>query len=226
MRIEILARPAASVAKLTCEEGEQIVCEIGAMVAMNSGFTVETLARRRGGGGIMAGWRRMLAGENFFLNHFTATRDGQELLLGPQLLGDIAHHHLRFGSLIVQGTSWLASTADVDVDAAFPGLGRALLSSERIFWVHCQGRGDVLLSSFGAIYAIDVDGSYIVDTGHIVAFEDTLHYDIRRAGRSLLGSFLGGEGLVCNFYGRGRLYCQSHNPPNFGRLLGPRLHPR
>ena len=73
---------------------------------------------------------------------------------------------------------------------------------------------------------MDVDGEYIVDTGHIVAFEDTLQFRIVKAGRSLIGSFLGGEGLVCKFKGQGKLYCQSHNPPNFGKLIGPKLKAR
>jgi uncharacterized protein (AIM24 family) len=59
-----------------------------------------------------------------------------------------------------------------------------------------------------------------------VAFEDTLQFKIVKAGASLIGSFLGGEGLVCKFHGTGKLYCQSHNPPNFGKLLGPKLKPR
>jgi uncharacterized protein (AIM24 family) len=32
--------------------------------------------------------------------------------------------------------------------------------------------------------------------------------------------------LVCKFSGRGKLYCQTHNPPSLGKLLGPKLKPR
>jgi uncharacterized protein (AIM24 family) len=42
----------------------------------------------------------------------------------------------------------------------------------------------------------------------------------------MIGSFLGGEGLVCKFSGHGKLYCQSHNPPSFGAALGPMLKQR
>jgi uncharacterized protein (AIM24 family) len=83
-----------------------------------------------------------------------------------------------------------------------------------------------LLSSFGAIYEVSVTGEYVVDSGHIVAFEDTLQFTMGKASKSLVGSFLGGEGLVCKFSGQGKLYCQSHNPPSFGKLLGPKLRPR
>jgi len=227
MQIEILARPAASAARLSLASGESVTCEVGAMIAMTPELEVETAARSRGGsGGLIAGMKRMFAGENFFLNHFTARAPGQTLLIGPGLLGDIVHHRLESGSLIVQGSSWLASGIGVDIDATFQGLGRALFSGEGVFWVKCTGRGDVLLSSFGAIYEVDVKGGYVVDSGHIVAFEDTLQFTLGKAGKSWIGSFLGGEGLVCKFQGEGKLYCQSHNPPSFGKLLGPKLRPR
>ena len=227
MQIEILQRPAASAARLTVSRGETITCEVGAMIAMSSGFAVETSARQRGArGGIMSGIKRVFAGENFFLNHFTAQDEGQHVIIGPRLLGDICHHHLRDGSLIVQGSSWLASTAEISIDATFAGFSNALFSGESVFWVKCTGYGDILLSSFGAIYEVDIDGSYVVDTGHIVAYEDSLQFRVGKAGSSLIGSFLGGEGLVCKFSGQGKLYCQSHNPPSFGKLLGPKLRPR
>ena len=100
------------------------------------------------------------------------------------------------------------------------------MSGEGLFWVKCTGVGDVFLNSFGAIYEVDVNGEYTVDTGHIVAFEDTLQFNVGKAGASLIGSMLGGEGLVCKFQGQGKLYCQSHNPPSFGKALSPDLKPR
>jgi len=227
MQIDILARPAAAAARISLATGESITCEVGAMIAMSSGLHVETTTKGRGGsGGILRGIKRMLAGENLFLNHFTAQESGQQLVIGPRLMGDVVKHHIARGALIVQGQSWLASGDGIDIDATFQGIGKALFSGESAFWVKCTGQGDVLLSSFGAIYALDIDGPYVVDTGHIVAFEDTLQFSIGKAGRSLIGSFLGGEGLVCKFNGQGKLYCQSHNPPNFGRMIGPHLRAR
>ena len=227
MQYEILSRPAASAAKLTLDAGESVTCEVGAMIAMSAGFTVETTSRKKGGGGgLIKGLKRILSGENLFLNHFTATAPNQTLIIGPGLLGDIIHHPMKGGTVVVQGSSWLASGIGIDIDATWQGLGKALFSGERMFWVKCSGSGDLFLNSFGAIYPVDVAGEYVVDTGHIVAFEDTLQFHIGKASKSLVGSFLGGEGLVCKFSGQGRLYCQTHNPPNFGKLLGPKLKPR
>jgi uncharacterized protein (TIGR00266 family) len=224
--VEIQCRPAASIAKLTLGAGERVTCEVGGMVAMSPDLEVQTSARQKGGGGLWAGVKRMVAGENFFLNEFTATRAGQTLYVGPGLAGDIVHHQLRGGSLVVQGSSWLASGPGVTIDATFQGLSKALFAGESVFWVKCTGTGDLLLSSFGAIYEVEINGKYIVDTGHIVAFEDTLRFSLGKLGDSWLGSFLSGEGIVCHFEGHGKLYCQSHNPPAFGQLLGPMLSPR
>ena len=226
MQTEILARPAAAVARLTMSRGETITCEVGAMVAMSTGFQAETTTRQRGGGGLWAGVKRMVAGENFFLNKFTASDDGEHLIVGPTLVGDLIHHRLTTGALVVQGSSWLASGPGVDIDASFQGLGKALFSGESVFWIKCSGQGDLLLNSFGAIYEVDVHDSYVVDTGHIVAFEDTLQFSVGKLGDSWLHTLLSGEGLVCHFSGRGKLYCKTHSPPSFGQELGPMLRAR
>ncbi len=228
MQHQLLAQPAMSIAKLSMQAGESITCEVGAMIAMTSGFSVETTSRNKGGGGggIAKGLKRMFAGENFFLNHFTATASDQTLMIGPGLLGDIMHYPLAGSTLIVQGSSWLASAVGIEIDATWQGFGKALFSGEGMFWVKCSGSGDLFLNSFGSIYQVNVNGEYVVDTGHIVAFDDTLQFRIGKAGSSLVGSILGGEGLVCKFSGQGKLYCQSHNPPSFGKLLGPKLKAR
>lgn len=225
MNIEIVARPAASAARLTFAAGERVTCELGTMIAMSTDLRAQTLNVGRTGG-FLQGIRRVLAGENFLLNEFTAERDGAELLLAPGLPGDIAHHGMRGGALFVQASSWLAAGTAVDIDAGVPSFGKALFSRESLFWVKCTGAGDVLISSFGAIYVVEVDGAYIVDTGHVVAYEDTLAFSIAKANPTWTGTLLGGEGLVCRFEGQGRLYCQSHNPPNFGRMVGPMLRPK
>jgi uncharacterized protein (TIGR00266 family) len=193
MQHELIARPSMTVAKLTLHAGESVTCEVGAMVAMSSGFEVETTSKSRGGGGgFRKGLKRMFSGESYFLNHFTATASNQMLMIGPSMLGDIVHHPLSGGSLVVQGGSWLASDQGIEIDTTWQGLGKGLLGGESMFWVKCSGTGDVLLNSFGAIHEIEVNGEYVVDTGHIVAFDDTLQFNLGKAGSSWICSFLGG----------------------------------
>ena len=226
MQYEIITRPAASVAQLILAEGESVTCEVGAMIGMTTGLDVETTSRKRGGKeGILKGLKRMFSGEDFFLNHFTANAANQTLLIGPQQLGDVVHHELTEGTLVVQGASWMASSNEIEINTTWQGISSAILSGEEIFWVKCTGTGNLFLNSFGAIYEVDVDGQYTVDTGHIVAFEDTLQFKIGKSNPSLIGSWLGKEGLVCKFEGQGKLYCQTHNMSVFGNILGPKLKP-
>ena len=113
----------------------------------------------------------------------------------------------------------------MDIDLGWQGF-KSFFSGESIFWLSISGQGPLLVTSFGAIYEIDVDGEYVVDTGHIVAFEKTLSFKVGKANPSWIGAFLGGEGLVCRFTGKGKLYCQTHNPGSFGSRVGSQLPPR
>ncbi|NEO84634.1 MAG: TIGR00266 family protein [Spirulina sp. SIO3F2] len=224
MDIELLHQPDSAIAKVTLENGEDLVAQAGAMVAMSGHITAETTLRRGKGGGIMGGLKRMMAGESLFLSVFHAAVPG-EIMLAPRLPGDLLVYPLMGKNLIVQSGSYLASESDVDIDLGFQGL-KSVFSGESIFWLNISGRGQVLLTSFGGIYEIDVNGDYVVDTGHIVAFEESLSFKITKPSASWIGSFLGGEGFVCRFQGRGKVYCQTHNNYDFGRTIGGKLPPR
>jgi uncharacterized protein (TIGR00266 family) len=226
MQIEILERPANTVAKVMLNNGEEITAEGGSMVAMAHDLVMDTTTHKRGKGGVFKGLKRMLAGENLFLNHYKSYRDDSPLYLAPNLSGDIMHKQLNGSeTLIVQGSSFLAHGPNVDMDMSWQG-AKNLLSKEGLFWLKFTGQGDVLINAFGAIYPVQVKDEYIVDTGHIVAFEDTLSFKLSKVGKSWISSFAGGEGLVCRFEGTGTVWCQSHNSNSFGQALGPMLPPR
>ena len=62
-----------------------------------------------------------------------------------------------------------------------------------------------------------------MDNGHLVGYEGDLTFDIRTAGGGLLGFAASGEGLVCEFKGRGRLYIQTRNLQSLVGYLTPLL---
>lgn len=225
MKVDILHRPDSAIAKIDMAPQEELVAEAGSMVAMSSHLDVNTTLRKGKGGGVFGGLKRMMAGESLFLSVFRSGTQAAEIYLAPKLMGDILPYQMTGTELVVQSTGYLASTPGIDIELGFQGL-KSVFSGESIFWLTASGTGLVLLSAFGAVYEIDVDGEYIVDTGHIVAFEKTLNFSITKAGSSWIGAFLGGEGLVCKFQGKGRLFCQTHNPGAFGRLVGSKLPPR
>jgi len=195
------------------------------MISMSSDVQIETTTHKRGKGGVMKALRRMLSGESMFLNHFTPGANGGEVIVAATLAGDMMVYDLDDEELVVQSGSFVACEEQLDVDMNWQGF-KSLLSGESVFWLRIRGTGKVVLSSFGAIYQLSVDSEQIVDTGHIVAFNETLDFTISKAGKSWLQSILGGEGFVCRFNGRGTVWCQSHNASSFGRNLGPMLKPR
>ncbi len=225
MNIELLHQPDSAIARVSLNTGEELVAQAGAMIAMSGSINTSTTLRRGKGGGIMGGLKRMLAGESLFLSVFRSPTDNNEVWLAPKLPGDLLIYEMKGQDLVVQATSYLACSSAVDIDLGFQGL-KSLFSGESIFWLTVSGYGLVLLTSFGGIYEIEVDGEYIVDTGHIVAFERSLDFTISKPGNSWIGAFLGGEGFVCRFRGQGKVYCQTHNPGSFGFTVGSKLPPR
>lgn len=222
MNVEILHQPDSAIAHITMGAGEELVAEAGCMIAMSGHMNASTTLRQGKGGGILGGLKRMVAGESLFLSVFRSPFAGSEIFIAPKLLGDILAYQVTSTGLVVQATSYLASESDVDIALGFQGF-KSFFSGESIFWLDISGRGLVLLATFGAIYEVPVDGEYIVDTGHIVAFEKSLTFTIGKPGSSWIGAFLGGEGLICRFKGKGRLFCQTHNPSAFGRMVGSQL---
>ncbi|HVT44604.1 MAG TPA: TIGR00266 family protein [Thermoanaerobaculia bacterium] len=225
MDIEILHGPGNSAAKVRLGAGETCIAEGGAMIAMSGDMAIQTTTQSAGSGGIMSGLKRMMAGESFFLNHFTAGARGGDLYLAATLAGDMAQYELNNEMLIVQSGSFVAAEPGVGISFGWQGF-KTLFAGEKLIWVQLSGSGKVVFNSFGAIYPIDVNGTTIVDTGHIVAFQETLKFSLTKAAKSWVSSILGGEGLVCRFEGRGRVWCQSHNPSSFGHALGRLLRPR
>ena len=96
-------------------------------------------------------------------------------------------------------------------------------TSKGAFFLAVSGAGDLWFTSYGGIEYIDVNGSYIVDNGHLVGYEGNLTFSIRSAGGGLLGFAASGEGLVCEFQGQGRIWIQTRNLSSLVGWLSPLL---
>jgi uncharacterized protein (TIGR00266 family) len=219
MEFEITHRPSYAQLVLDLDAGEAVQAEAGAMVSHSEGIDVETTAE---GGLLQSLSRSVFGGESFFLNRFTATRPGT-LRLAPALSGDMHHQELAGETLYVQSTSYVAADPAVEVDTKFGG-AKTFFGGEGLFLLELSGTGPAFLSSYGAIDPIHVDPgeTAVVDTGHIVAFEETLDFDVRRVG-GLKSTLFSGEGLVCEFSGSGTVWTQTRSPDAFLSWLIPNL---
>jgi uncharacterized protein (TIGR00266 family) len=219
VRHEVLYRPSYSMLVVQMDAGEQVLAEAGAMVSMSSGIEVQTTTR----GGLFAGLRRaVLGGESFFVNTFSA-REAGEVAFAPPVSGDVVHLRVGDQPVLAQSTAFLASAATVRVDSKWGG-ARSFFAGEGFFLLKLDGAGDAWLASYGAIHekTLAAGERYVVDTGHIVAFEGSVEYQVRRIG-GLKTTLFGGEGLVADFAGPGRIWMQSRSPGAFLDWLVPHL---
>ncbi len=207
MRHRIYASPSYSLLEIELDAGEEVQAEPGAMVYMR-GVEIATEMR----GGIFGGLKRMLAGESFFVNRFRAVESGAVVGLAPPYQGDIAHVRVD-GKIYAQSGAFLASSPEVKIDSKWGG-ARSFFAGEGLILLKIEGGGDVFLSSFGGIVEKKVDGRFVVDTGHIVAFDDTLDFSVRRVG-GLKATLLSGEGLVAEFRGSGRIWIQTRSVADY-----------
>ena len=214
MQVIISSAPDYAMAEVALAAGEKIVVEAGAMAAMSPNLSMETKAR----GGILASLKRSaLGGESFFINTYTAEGSPGQLYLSPGPPGDLRHIQLRGEEFYIQSGSYVASGPGVNLDTKWGGY-KLFFGGEGLFILKATGSGDLIFNSFGAIHEVDVDGHYTVDTGHIVAFESGLQFNVRKVG-GLKSLFLSGEGLVCDFSGKGKLYLQTRKPTGFVHWL-------
>lgn len=85
------------------------------------------------------------------------------------------------------------------------------------------GKDQVLLNGLGAIYSIDIDGEYWVKIEHLVAFENSLKYEVTKLSTKGLGVWFQKKTLLIKFTGEGKLYCQTHQGKDWGHLIATQL---
>jgi uncharacterized protein (TIGR00266 family) len=230
MRYEVLYQPSFSLALVSLEQGESIMAESGAMVSMSPTIKLEA---KMAGGGMLGAFKSSLGGESLFRTTFTAETGPGEITFAPGALGDILAVELAGSKLFVQPGSYLAGDPGLTINTQ--GSLRGMLSGEGLFLLTVQGSGLLLLSSFGAIHSklLAPNEEYIVDTGHIVAFEESVDYRMEKATgktqglggflKGMVQSALSGEGFVCRYRGPGRIYIQTRQLPGFVHQLMPFL---
>jgi uncharacterized protein (TIGR00266 family) len=215
---EILHQPAFALAVVRLQPEQSILAEAGAMVSMSA--NVELLSQLKGG--LMGALKRAVGGESAFVSTFTARGGPGEVTLAPGSPGDIAAIEMSNQQFYVQSSSYLAGDAGLAVDTRWGG-AKSFFGGEGLFVLQVTGTGLLLLSSFGAIHRkrLAAGERYVVDTGHLVAWEGTTQYTLRKAATGFFRSMVSGEGVVAEFTGPGELLIQTRNLAAFAGLMKP-----
>ncbi|MES2917150.1 MAG: TIGR00266 family protein [Pseudomonadota bacterium] len=205
-RFRIEGRPDFAFLTVALEANQTLKVEASAMATMDTSLRMKT--KLKGGLG------RFLTGESLFVNEFTAENVPGEIGIAPGAPGDLAHVYLRNETLYLQNSAFVACDPAVNLETKWQGFTKGFFSGESFFLVRASGQGDLWFNTYGGLIELDVDGDYVVDTGNIVAFTDGLEYNIGKVGgyKSL---FFSGEGLVCRFSGKGKVWIQTRSPAAF-----------
>jgi uncharacterized protein (TIGR00266 family) len=216
---EIKHPGAFALAVVTLSAEQSISAEAGAMVSMSANIDLSSELK----GGVFGALKRAVGGESAFVSTFTARGGAGEVTFAPGAPGDVAGIEMQGQTFMVQSSSYLAGDTSLVVDTKFGG-AKSFFGGEGLFVLQVSGAGLLLVSSFGAIHrkTLSPGEQYVIDTGHLVAWEGHMQYNLRKAAKSgLLRSFLSGEGMVAEFTGPGEILVQTRNLAAFAGMLKP-----
>lgn len=216
---EIKHNGAFALAVVTLQPGQSIQAEAGAMVGMSGNVELQSQLK----GGLMGALKRAVGGETAFISTFTAQGASGEVALAPGAPGDIAAILMNNQLFYVQSSSYLAGDTSLAIDTRWGG-ARSFFGGEGLFVLQVQGSGLLLVSSFGSIHRKKLGHGerYVVDTGHLVAWEGHMPYQLRKASSAgWFRSMVSGEGIVAEFAGPGEILIQTRNLAAFAGILKP-----
>lgn len=205
MEAEVRNRPSFANIHVQLNPGDRIIAEADAMASMSSSISMST---KFNGGAVQAVVKRVFGSESLFVNEFTANSPGEMVITQP-FPGDIECIELKGNTMFLQPGAFLACEPGVNLGLGWAGIA-SFVGKEGLFRLKVSGHGRVWFGAYGGIFVREIESEYVVDTGHLVAYEPTIGIRMGMAG-GIFSSFFGGEGLVTRVSGPGRIYMQSRS---------------
>ncbi len=208
-----------SALQVNLQKGETVKAERNAMMAMCGNLTLSA----RMDGGFLRGLARKFSGESFFFQEIRAEQAPGWVMLAPVTPGGIIAVELdgKTGITAEKG-AFLAASENVAVSSKMQGIGKAIFGGEGLIVVKIGGRGTVFLSGFGAVEPITLEAGqeFTVNNSHLVAWEDSVTYQLAKGGSSWTSAVLGGAGITLRLTGPGRVWVQTRTIWAFKNWLG------
>src|ERR1700687_5918930 len=163
-------------------------------------------------------------GESLFLTYFRASTPGEVGFAGSYP-GRVQAFDLKPGqNIFVQRDAFVVAQASVQLNIAMvKRLGAGFFGGEGFILERLTGPGTVFIHAGGDFveFTLGAGESLQIDTGCIVAFDETVDYDIQLAG-GIRTALFGGEGLfLATMTGPGRVIVQSMTINKLRRELAP-----
>lgn len=221
MKVKILDERETSIARILLKENELLMAQAGTLLAMRGNLTMNTTFRRRGS---KSNWQNsgIMATESLFLTEFRAVDPKNEVWLAPSMMGNIMVHHMTNYKLIVVSSAYLACDGAMNLFFGVPDI-KLPQNNQSLTLLSITGNGQVLLNGLGAIYTINVEGDYWVNLDNLVAFENSLKYEVTQEKVQGLKRWWKKSKVLMKFTGEGKLYCQTHQAKDWGHFIATEL---
>ncbi len=198
---------------------EAVIAEPGSFMMMTDGIQMETLFGDGNQSGFMSklftAGKRLLTGENLFMTVYTnySSQKRQVSFAAPYSGKIIPLDLSKLGEKIIcQKDSFLCAAKGVSVGIEFQKkLGTGLFGGEGFIMQKLEGDGMAFVHSGGHVIERDLQPGELlkVDTGCIVAFTNSVAYDIQFVG-GVKNTLFGGEGMVYEtLHGAGKVWIQT-----------------
>lgn len=200
---------------------ETAIAESGAFMMMDDGITMQTLfgdgSRPQQGflGKLMSAGKRVLTGESLFMTAFTNVGQGKKRVsFASPYPGKIIPLDLQElnGKVVAQKDSFLCAAKGVSIGIEFQRkLGTGLFGGEGFIMQKLEGDGMAFVHAGGHVFERTLQPGELlkIDTGCIVAYTQTINYDIQFVG-GIKNTLFGGEGLFfATLRGPGRVWLQT-----------------
>ncbi|MGF1492324.1 MAG: TIGR00266 family protein [Microcoleaceae cyanobacterium] len=219
MKYQVEYKPSFATIFITLQPGEIIVAEAGAMTSMDGKVSMTTAFS---GGFLPALAKKFFGGETLFVNKFkNNTQQPLQVVFSQSSIGDIEAIELRKDQqLYFQPGAYIASSKYLKLGVGWAGFA-SWFSGEGLFRLKVAGPGVVFFGAYGGLTKRQVNREFIVDTGHLVAYEPGIKLGVGLSG-SLFGSITSGEGFVSRLKGNGAIYLQSRSIDGLAQFLAPR----
>lgn len=209
--------------EITLDPREACVAEAGAFMYMDPGIEMNTIfgdgsaASDSGGfmGKLMSAGKRVLTGESLFMTVFgNAGAQRQKVAFASPYPGriiplDLTEHD---GTVLCQKDAFLCAAKGVAISIALQRkLGAGLFGGEGFILQKLEGDGCAFVHAGGTVVQRKLEPGEVLrlDTGCLVAFENTVNYDIQMVP-GIKTALFGGEGLFfATMTGPGTVWVQS-----------------
>jgi uncharacterized protein (TIGR00266 family) len=201
------------VIRVRLKPGQEVYAEAGKMVYKTANVSWETrMTGQTLGQKVLGALKRAFSGESLFMTFFRASSPGEVGFAGDYP-GRVQVFDLAPGqSILAQRDSFVAAETSVQLSVALvKKIGAGLFGGEGFILQKLTGPGIVFIHGGGDFLSFDLQPGEVlhVDTGCIVAFDESVSYDIQFVG-GIKTAIFGGEGLfLATLTGPGRVIIQS-----------------